>query len=381
MNLATILQRTPTAQQFSPVVPVRVNNPTIHEIESEKSLKKFIVNEVGNEALSFITQYANMSGSLTFLTTTISRFDIENFNNENLKNIVNLNKINDIRWLNKFFESVNSKLENESIYISSVETFAIRRNKILTSSIRPFNWMHYACDAFITRVIPKLPVAKKIYFSITKGRGRVLSRAETFGRLYSCGFEIIDEKLIGNELYFAARKIKEPHFDNHPTYGPIIRLKRYGKDGKLFNVYKLRTMHAYSEYLQDYVYKQNNLKEGGKFHNDFRISTEGRIFRKLWIDELPMFINVFKGNMKIVGVRPLSKHYFNLYSHELREKRIKYKPGLVPPFYADNPKTLDEIMASEMKYLEAYEKHPFKTDVKYFFMVFYNIMIKRARSS
>ena len=208
----------------------------------------------------------------------------------------------------------------------------------------------------------------------------MLSKAETYGRLYSCGFEIIDERLIGTEIYYVAKKVKKPVFDNSPTYGPIIRLKRYGKGGKLFNVYKLRTMHAYSEYLQEYVYKQNSLKEGGKFSNDFRITTEGKIFRKFWLDELPMLINVFKGNMKVVGVRPLSKHYFNLYSEELKNKRIKFKPGLVPPFYADRPKTLEEIMESEMRYLEAYEKHPFITDVKYFFKAFYNIIFRHARS-
>ena len=59
---------------------------------------------------------------------------------------------------------------------------------------------------------------------------------------------------------------------------------------------------------------------------------------------------------------------------------MKYKPGLLPPYYADMPKTLEEIMSSELKYLEAYEKSPFATDVKYFFKVFYNIIIKKARS-
>jgi len=208
-----------------------------------------------------------------------------------------------------------------------------------------------------------------------------LSRAETFGRLYSCGFEVVDERMVNNEIFFVARKIKDPVFDNNPTYGPLIRLKRYGKGGKLFNVYKLRTMHAYSEYLQQYIYDRNALDEGGKFKDDFRITTEGRFFRKFWLDELPMFINVMKGQMKIVGVRPLSRHYFSLYSEELKEKRIKHKPGLVPPFYADMPKTLEEIMASEMRYLEAYEKHPFKTDFRYFFKAMHNIFIKRARSN
>jgi lipopolysaccharide/colanic/teichoic acid biosynthesis glycosyltransferase len=207
-----------------------------------------------------------------------------------------------------------------------------------------------------------------------------LSKAETFGRLYSCGFEVVCEKKIGNELYFMARKIRVPFFDYSPTYGPLIRLKRFGKNGKLFGVYKARTMHPYSEYLQDYIYRMNDLDEGGKFKDDFRVTTLGKIMRKFWLDEFPMFINVFKGDMKLVGVRPLSRHYFSLYSEELKEKRLKFKPGLVPPFYVDMPKTLEEIMASEMCYLEAYEKHPLLTDWRYFWMAMYNIFIKRARS-
>ena len=54
--------------------------------------------------------------------------------------------------------------------------------------------------------------------------------------------------------------------------------------------------------------------------------------------------------MKLVGVRPLSEHYFSLYTKELQALRTKTKPGLIPSLsgYAKN---LEEIMASEMKYL------------------------------
>ncbi|MCF8431758.1 MAG: sugar transferase, partial [Melioribacteraceae bacterium] len=94
----------------------------------------------------------------------------------------------------------------------------------------------------------------------------------------------------------------------------------------------------------------------------------------------PMFINYFKGELKLVGVRPLSRHYFSLYPASLQDQRTKYKPGLIPPFYVDLPKTFDEILSSEKKYLDAYEKAPFSTDMKYFFLSLYNIFIKRARS-
>ena len=220
-----------------------------------------------------------------------------------------------------------------------------------------------------------------MYFWITNGYNRAISKAETFGRLYSCGFELVDHRQIGDMLYFIARKIQEPAFDYHPTYGPLVRLKRVGKNGRTIYVYKMRTMHPYSEYLQDYVYKTSDLQEGGKFRDDFRVSTVGRIMRKLWIDELPMLINLVRGDLKLVGVRPLSQQYFELYDEELRAKRTRVRPGLIPPFYADLPKTLEEIQASEDRYLDAYFRRPFLTDCRYFWKALYNILVKRVRSS
>ena len=122
-------------------------------------------------------------------------------------------------------------------------------------------------------------------------------------------------------------------------------------------------------------------EQGGKFKNDFRVTSWGKILRKLWIDELPMFINVFKGQVKFVGVRPLSPHYLSLYSKELIEKRKEVKPGLIPPYYADLPDTLDEIMESEINYINAYKRQPFTTDIKYFFKASTNILVNRARSN
>ena len=193
-------------------------------------------------------------------------------------------------------------------------------------------------------------------------------------------FEIIDQKSINHSLFFVAKKVKDPCYDQNPTYAPLISLNRIGQNGKIIKVHKLRTMHPFSEYLQEFVYNRNELQEGGKIKNDFRISPEGRIFRKFWIDEIPMLINIFKGEMKLVGVRPLSKHFYSLYDEDLQQKRIKNKPGFIPPFYVDLPKTMSEIMESERKYLELYDKSPFLTDVKYFFAAFKNVLFKGVRS-
>ncbi len=344
-------------------------------------MRELVVRESGEEVYDFMSKHVDVTSPDTLIVATTTAFNIEKQLQPTFKTIVNLRRINDIRRINKFFEVVNAKLEHGDIFISSAETYTLRKKRILKKFPPVLNWMYYTLDFFVKRVSPKVWGLKKIYFFVTRGNNRVISRAETLGRLYSCGFEVVEEKTINGQLFFISKKVGEPAFDYDPTYGPLIKLHRYGKGGKIIKVYKMRTMHAYAEYLQGYVYDLNQLEEGGKFKNDFRITTVGRIMRKFWIDELPMFINVLKGEMKIVGVRPLSKHYFGLYDEELRNRRIQYKPGLVPPFYVDLPKSLDEIMESERRYLDAYDKHPLRTDWKYFWKAFHNIVFKRARSN
>jgi lipopolysaccharide/colanic/teichoic acid biosynthesis glycosyltransferase len=94
-----------------------------------------------------------------------------------------------------------------------------------------------------------------------------------------------------------------------------------------------------------------------------------------------MIVNILKGDMKLVGVRPLSPHFFGLYTKELQDMRTKFKPGFIPPFYVDLPKTMNQIMVSEIKYLKAYKASPLKTDVKYFFLAIKNVLFKGARSN
>lgn len=352
-----------------------------NNIEEFDNNENLVFAKLGTRGIDFLRKNIDFKNNKNFLIETSTKFNIDQLDKGKFDNIINFKKINDARYVNKFLESVNLKLDINNHYISCVETYATRRERLLKKYKKPFNFLYNATDFIFMRVFPKLPIAKKIYFFLTKGKNRVLTRAEIFGRIYSCGFEIVDFITVNNLLYFVAQKVKNPVFDNNPSYGVLVRLKRVGKDGKTFNVFKLRTMHAYAEYLQEYVHKHNSLKEGGKFKDDFRVTNEGKLFRKFWLDELPMLINLLKGEMKLVGVRPLSSHYFGLYTKELQLERIKTKPGLIPPFYSDMPKNLDEIIESELKYLKAYQKNPIKTDIKYFYKAFYNIFFNGARSS
>lgn len=347
---------------------------------AKKAMVEAIREESGAAVLDYLCSHLPIGSTHSTVLATTTRFNVINLPDNHYSTIVNLKRINDIQRINKFFESVNAKLPVGGLFAGCAETYVMRKQRILKKFPPGVNYLMYSLDFLIKRVMPKLYVTKNIYFFITRGNNRVISRAETLGRLYSCGFEVVREDFLNGMLYFIVKKVKEPAFDFHPTYGPLIKLKRIGENGNMIGVFKMRTMHAYSEYLQKYVFEQNNLQDGGKFADDFRVTTLGKFMRSCWLDELPMFINLLKGDLKLVGVRPLSRHYFSLYSDELQKFRIKFKPGLIPPFYVDMPVTLEEIMESERRYLEAYERSPFLTDWRYFWRSLYNIFIKRARS-
>ncbi len=345
-----------------------------------QAIRLSIIEEIGQDAFNYLKHHVPLGASSIVLSVT-TRINILTLPSRGIDTIVNLQRVNNHRYVNKFFEAVNARLPLGGIYAGCGETHDVRKARFLRRFTPAFGWFLYSIDFLIFRIAPKLNITQRLYFSITRGRNRVMSRAEILGRLYSCGFEVLDEEMVNGLMFFVARKLGAPAFDNTPTYGPLIRLKRIGMNGKEISVYKLRTMHPYAEYLQPYIHSRNQLQEGGKFANDFRVSTLGHLMRKLWIDELPMLANLLRRDLKLVGVRPLSPHYFGLYTPELQQRRIRFRPGLIPPFYADMPKTLEEIMDCEIRYLDSYEKKPFRTDWRYFWRAFYNIVFKKARSA
>jgi hypothetical protein len=294
---------------------------------------------------------------------------------------LNLCKINHIRRMNQYFLKIHRMLLPGGYYISWAHTITTHRLWIYSRFPRQIANVVYLLDFCYKRIMPKLPLFKSLYFVLTKGADRIISRAEVLGRLNFCGFEIVAVKEIKKRLCFIAKKVKTPSLDQNPTYGPLVALKRVGENNKVINIYKFRTMHPYSEYIQQYIYDMQGLQIGGKMDNDFRITVWGKVMRKLWLDELPMLYNWIKGDIQLVGVRPLSLHYFGLYDHDLQEMRKKVKPGLIPPFYADLPETFEEICNSEIRYIQSYLRHPLKTQWNYFWKAFYNIAVKSSRSN
>lgn len=338
-----------------------------------------------NSALfDFINDFLDLtrfSKSHTLVLNSETFFNIENEPDSSRHLFINLHKINDFRRLNVYLIRVNEMLEMGGVFICQGQTITERKDEFYKRFTPFLGRVLYGADFIYRRVFPKLPVLQGWYFALTKGKNRALSETEILGRFYFCGFDLIHKREIDGRMHFILRKSREPKRDQNPTYGPLIRLKRKGLNGKTIYVKKFRTMHPYSEYLQAYVYATNELQDGGKFRNDFRVTSWGKIMRKLWIDELPQFLNLFAGDLSLVGVRALSEHYFQLYPADMQELRLTVKPGLLPPFYADMPTSFDEIVESERRYLMQKLERPWLTDWKYFWKGVWNILVRRARSN
>jgi len=101
--------------------------------------------------------------------------------------------------------------------------------------------------------------------------------------------------------------------------GDIFFLQdRVGKDGKLFKIYKFRTMEMGAE------------KKGLGFEvveEDSRITKVGKFLRRWSIDEFPQLFNVLKGEMSLVGPRPTLKYQVDQYD-DFQKRRLKVKPGM-----------------------------------------------------
>lgn len=112
--------------------------------------------------------------------------------------------------------------------------------------------------------------------------------------------------------------------------GPIIFSQiRVGRYGRYFCFYKFRTMYVDAERRRKELLAQNQSTDGVifKMKKDPRITSIGRILRKLSLDELPQLLNVLLGDMSLVGPRPPLPHEVALYTLEER-KRLNVIPGL-----------------------------------------------------
>ena len=379
-----------TADGIREIIDLNGTNRDLPEIETDCQISEPVTIKLAHaleffnpSLFSFIKKTIDLTRIDRCDTALVSTDDIEEveaIEADGHRLLINLHKTNDVRWFNRYFLQVFRKLDTGGYFVGKIHTFDTHKKLYREKYPRYLAGLFYGLNFIWCRVFPKLPVIQKLYFALTKGRNRIVSKAEVFGRLYFSGFKVVAEMEIENRLYFIAQKVNMPSLNTNPTFGPIVRLKRFGFEGQMMTVYKFRTMYPYSEFLQEYVFENNDLQTGGKFKDDFRVTDWGKFMRATWLDELPMIVNWLKGELKLFGVRPLSRQYLSLYTDELKQLRTKVVPGLIPPFYADLPNTLSEIIDSELQYIKAYLRAPIKTQLSYLWRSGVNIVFKGARS-
>ena len=156
-----------------------------------------------------------------------------------------------------------------------------------------------------------------------------------------------------------------------PVFYRQVRVGRYNKD---FRIYKFRSMRIGSD-------KGSLVTIGG---HDSRITRSGYYLRKLKLDELPQLINVFIGDMSLVGPRPEVRHYVDYWTSEQMHV-LDVRPGITDPASikfrnenelmgkAEDPERfyIDVIMQEKLKlYLEYVENHSLWGDIKLIFDTF-----------
>ena len=112
--------------------------------------------------------------------------------------------------------------------------------------------------------------------------------------------------------------------------GPVFFIqKRVGRNGKKFGIFKFRTMRINAEELiASFTPEQlKEWKENFKLKNDPRITRVGKFLRNTSLDELPQLINIFIGNMSLVGPRPIVEEELEWYG-EKKSVLLSVRPGL-----------------------------------------------------
>lgn len=161
--------------------------------------------------------------------------------------------------------------------------------------------------------------------------------------------------------------------------GPVFFIhKRIGKDGKEIGIYKFRSMVQNAEdMIAEFTEEQKKeFRENYKLQDDPRVTKIGKILRKTSLDELPQILNILKGDLSIIGPRPVIKRELEKYENN-KEKFLSVKPGLTG-FWAANGRsdtTYSERVQMELYYIDHMS---LKMDIKIFFKTIISVIKKEG---
>lgn len=149
--------------------------------------------------------------------------------------------------------------------------------------------------------------------------------------------------------------------------------KRVGKNGKPIGIYKFRSMVENAEALMaEFTEEQKaEFSENFKLHDDPRITKVGSFLRKTSLDELPQLLNVLKGDLSIVGPRPIIEEETKIYG-KYKDMLLSVKPGLTG-FWAANGRS--DIPYTRRRAMEIYyvKNRSLALDIKIIFKTFASV--------
>lgn len=176
-------------------------------------------------------------------------------------------------------------------------------------------------------------------------------------------------------IYLARKVLKE---DKGPLFYEQLR---YGKNGKVFRLYKFRTMcigadKKLKEYLENNDEAREEFEKTHKLQNDPRITKIGNFLRKSSLDELPQMINILKGDMSFVGPRPVVEKEVEEYGTN-KDKFLSVRPGLTGYWQVNGRSntTYEERMKMEFYYVD---NCSLWLDIKIFFKTFITVFKKEG---
>lgn len=157
--------------------------------------------------------------------------------------------------------------------------------------------------------------------------------------------------------------------------GPVFfKQKRVGHNGKIFEIYKFRSMTTDAEKIKATLMDQNEV-EGAMFKmkNDPRVTRVGKFIRRHSLDELPQFFNVFMGHMSLVGPRPPLIDEVSKYT-EYQKQRLLVKPGLSGLWQVSgrNNLSFSEMVNLDLKYIE---NRTILLDIKIIMKTFFEMIV------
>ena len=138
--------------------------------------------------------------------------------------------------------------------------------------------------------------------------------------------------------------------------GPVLfSQKRVGRNGRIFKIYKFRSMYMDAEERKKELELKNEMKGlMFKLENDPRITKVGKFIRKTSIDELPQFLNVLKGDMSLIGTRPPTVDEYEKYNFYYK-RRLSMTPGLTGLWQVSGRSGIndfDEVVELDTEYID-----------------------------